>query len=79
MPLIIAKPSKTNKGLIVFKHLEYTYLELIGNIGIENLKKKYYIILYFGMHARYKNDLKFIDGYIAAKSVLDIERSALPE
>lgn len=76
--LLLKKEDSKKKGIIIFKHLE---IPLILNMPEElmiKLKKDYILGMYFGFNYDLKEDLKYIDFYVAEDNVLKISKSKIP-
>lgn len=70
--------SNEGKSILILKHSEYPYFSYLSKKIINSIRKNFFVIVYFGYHTVLEEDLRFIDGYVASKGVLEIESSKVP-
>jgi len=63
------------KGLLIIKHMEYSYFHNMPKRLIDQVKDVYNIGLYFGFYTKRGADYKDVDFYIAEDNVLNIKSS----
>lgn len=78
MAFVLLEPSNTEKGVLIFKHLEIQFLNKLSSSLLNEVRKKYTLGMYFGSFYKLNKDLDYIDFYLATDNVIEINNSTKP-